>query len=100
MPFVFVFIAFNLLDLDGSNLGSLTKSFDRFVIDAELGGVTKIDPLPELFENFENDHRFLTLHDSSDRVRYQIIELRALSRLEKARTHLYHVSLPRDSVPG
>jgi hypothetical protein len=26
--------------------------------------------------------------------------LRALSRLEKARTHLYHVSLPRDSVPG
>ncbi|MGN6718670.1 MAG: hypothetical protein ACTHLX_14895 [Candidatus Binatia bacterium] len=100
MPFVFVFIAFNLLDLDGSNLASLTKSFDRFVIDAELGAVTKIDPLPERFENFENDHRFLTLHDSSDRVRYQIIELRALSRLEKARTHLYHVSLPRESVPG
>ena len=100
MPFVFAFIAFNLLDLDGSNLASLTKCFDRFVIDAELGAVTKIDPLPERFENFENDHRLLTLHDSSDRVRYQIIELRALSRLEKARTHLYHVSLPRDSVPG
>jgi hypothetical protein len=100
MPFVFVFIAFNLLDFDGSNLASLTKSFDRFVIDAELGAVTKIDLLPERFENFENDHSPLTLDDSSDRVRYQIIELRALSRLEKARTHLYQVSLPRDSVPG
>jgi hypothetical protein len=33
-------------------------------------------------------------------VRYETIELRALSRLEKAKTHLYHVSLPRDSVPG
>jgi hypothetical protein len=100
MPFVIAFIAFNTLDLDGSNLACLTKSFDRLVIDAELGGVTKIDPLPERFENFENDHSPLTLDDSSDRVRYQIIELRALSRLEKARTHLYHVSLPRDFVPG
>jgi hypothetical protein len=33
-------------------------------------------------------------------VRCQTIELRALSRLEKARTHLYQVSLPRASVPG
>ena len=99
MPFVIAFIAFNILDLDGSNLASLTRSLDRFVIDAELGAATCIDPLPEEFDNFENDHP-LTLDDSSDRVRYQTIELRARSRLEKARTHLYHVSLPRDSVPG
>jgi hypothetical protein len=100
MPFVVAFIAFNILDLDGSNLASLTRSFDRFVIDAELGGVTKIDPLPERFEPFENEHRLLRLDDSSDRARHNTNELRALSRLEKARTHLYHVSLPRDSVPG
>lgn len=99
-PFVIAFIAFNILDLDGSNLASLTRSFDRFVVDAEIGAATRVDPLPERFEPFENDHRLLTLDDSSDRVRYQTIELRALSRLEKARTHLYHVSLPRDSVPG
>ena len=100
MPFVIAFIAFNILDLDGSNLASLTKAFDRFVIDAELGASTRIDPLPERFEYFENDHRLLTLDDSSDRARHQTIQLRAFSRLEKARTHLYHVSLPRDSVPG
>lgn len=99
-PFVFAFIAFNILDLDGSNLASLTKAFDRFVIDAELGAATRIDPLPERFEPFENEHRLLTLDDSSDRARYNTNELRALSRLEKARTHLYHVTLPRDSVPG
>jgi len=99
-PFVFTFIAFNILDLDGSNLAALTRSFDRFVIDAELGAATRIDPLPERFEYFDNDHRLLTLDDPSDRARYHTNELRALSRLEKARSHLYHVSLPRDSVPG
>ena len=100
MPFVFAFIAFNILDLDGSNLASLTKCFERFIIDAEPAAATRVDPLPERFDNFENDHLLLTLDDSSDRAHYQTIELRALSRLEKARTHLYHVSLPRDSVPG
>ena len=100
MPFVIAFIAFNILDLDGSNLASLTRSFDRFVIDAEIGAATRVDPLPERFEPFDKDHRLLTLDNSSDRARYHTNELRALSRLEKARTHLYHVSLPRDSVPG
>jgi hypothetical protein len=100
MPFVIAFIAFNILDLDGSNLASLTKAFDRFVIDAELGAAMRIDPLPDRVENFDSDHGLLALVDSSDRVRYETIELRALSRLEKAKTHLYHVSLPRDSVPG
>ena len=100
MPFVVAFIAFNILDLDGSNLASLTRSFDRFVVDAEIGAATRVDPLPERFEPFENDHRLLTLDDASDRVRYHTNETRALSRLEKARSHLYHVSLPRDSVPG
>jgi hypothetical protein len=100
MPFVIAFIAFNILDLDGSNLASLTKSLDRFVIDAELAAATRVDPVPERLNHFENDHRLLTLPDSSDRVRYESIEFRALSGLEKARRHLYHVSLPRDSVPG
>jgi hypothetical protein len=100
MPFVVAFIAFNILDLDGSNLASLTKSFDRLVIDAELGAATRIDPLPERSESFENDHRLVMLDDSSDQARCHTAQLRSLSRLEKARSHLYHVSLPRDSVPG
>ena len=100
MPFVFAFIAFNLLDLDGSNLASLTRFFDRFVTDAEVAGATRIDPLPERLEDLENDRPLLTIGHSSDRARHERMELRALSRLEKARSHLYHVSLPRDAVPG
>ena len=73
MPFVVAFIAFNILDLDGSNLASLTRSFDRFVIDAEVGAATSIDPLPERSESFENDHRLVMLDDSSDRARYNTL---------------------------
>ena len=99
MPFVLTFIAFNILDLDGSNLGLLTKCFDRLAIEGDVGVCPRIDPLPERVEHLAN-HRILIPNDSRDRARWQITELRAPSRLEKARTHLYNVSLPRDSVPG
>src|SRR5258705_10282235 len=99
MPFVFAFIAFNILDLDGSNLISFTRCFERSMIDADIAAAPRIDPLPERFEYFENKH-VLIANDSPDQARWHTSELRALSRLEKARAHLYHVSLPRDSVPG
>ena len=99
MPFVLAFIAFNILDLDGSNLASLTKCSNRLVIDADVGPSARVEPLPQRLEYFDN-HRTLKPNDSPDQARWEIAELRALSRLEKARTHLYHVSLPRDSVPG
>ena len=99
MPFVLAFIAFNILDLDGSNLASLTKCFDRWVIDADVGPSPRVDPLPERVEYLENDH-LLNPADSPDQAHWKIVELRALSRLAIARTHLYHVSLPRDAVPG
>jgi hypothetical protein len=98
-PFIFAFIAFNILDLDGSNLASLTKCSNRLVIDADVGPSARVEPLPQRLEYFDN-HRTLKPNDSSDQARWEIAELRALSRLEKARTHLYHVSLPRDAVPG
>ena len=97
LPFVLTFIAFNILDLDGSNLGSLTKCFDRLVIEGDIA--TCADLLPERDEYLKNE-QILTANDSHDQARWQIIERRAPSLLEKARTHLYHVSLPRDSVPG
>lgn len=99
MPFMLAFIAFDILDLDGSNLGSLTKCFDRLVIEGDIGTSLRVDPLPERVEYLEND-RILTPNDSPDQARWQMTEQRALSRLEKARTHRYHVSLPRDAVPG
>ena len=99
MPFVLTFIAFNLLDLDGSNLASLMRCFDHFIVDADIAASPRIDPLPERFEYLEIK-RILVTHNSPDQVRCHMSELRSPSRLEKARSHLYHVSLPRDSVPG
>ena len=99
MPFVFVFIAFNLLDLDGSNLASLTRCFDHFIVDADVAASPRIDPLPERFEYLETE-RILVADNSPDQACWHLSELRSPSRLEKARSHLYHVSLPRDSVPG
>jgi hypothetical protein len=99
MPFVFVFIAFNLLDLDGSNLASLTRCFDHFIVDADVAASPRIDPLPERFEHLANND-FQTTYHASVHARCHMSELRSPSRLEKARSHLYHVSLPRDSVPG
>jgi hypothetical protein len=98
-PFVLAFIAFNILDLDGSNLASLTKCSNRLIIDADVGPSTRVEPLPQRLE-FVDNHRALMPNDSSDQARWEITDFRALSRLEKARSHLYHVSLPRDAVPG
>src|SRR2546425_8293457 len=99
MPFVFAFIAFNILDLDGSNSISFTKCFERSIIDGDIGAAPRVDPLPERTEYLESAHR-LTPNNSPDQVSCKTTELRTLTRLEKARTHGYHVSLPRDSVPG
>jgi len=47
IPFVFAFIAFNILDLDGSNLLALTRSVRWSIVDADIGTSPPIDPLPE-----------------------------------------------------
>jgi hypothetical protein len=99
MPFVFAYIAFNVLDLDGSNLISLTRYFERSIIDCDIEVAPRLDPLLERTDYLEGDH-ILTPNNSPDQVRCNTTELRTLTRLEKARTHGYHVSLPRDSVPG
>jgi len=96
MPFVFSFIAFNLLDLDGSNL---TKCFDRLIIDGDINAVPRFDPIPDRNECFK-DARLLTSNVTLEDGQFRVVAARGPSRLEKARNHLYHVSLPRDAVPG
>jgi len=99
MPFILAFIAFNLLDLDASDLAALTRCFDHFVVDADLTAPRGVDPLPENFDYPQTKaHQNFAESPRSDRCYMR--ELRSPSRLEKVRTHLYHVSLPRDSVPG
>ena len=98
MPFVLALIAFNILDLDGSNLIFFSKSFRPSLIDADLAEVPRIEPLLERVE-FLDDRR-LPLDSSPFPSHSKLVAPRALTRLEKARTHLYHISLPRDAVPG
>ena len=99
MPFVFAFIFFNLLDLDGSNLEAFTRCFDRSITDGDVDTATRVEPRPER-EEFLWRQWILTPKASSDFARFKGTELRIIAPLEKARIHLYHVSLPRDSVPG
>lgn len=99
MPFVFAFIAFNLLDLDGSNLLALNRIPRWTIVDADLATSPSIKPLPEQFERHDAE-RLLTPNHLPDQWHWKIVALHALSRIEKTRTLLYHVSLPRDSVPG
>jgi hypothetical protein len=98
MPFVFVFvfISFNLLDLDGSNLAPFSE---RSIIDGDVGTDAGFDLLPERVECLQSEWISIP-KDSRCFARFQGAELRVIARLEKARTHRYHVSLPRSSVPG
>ena len=96
MPFVFAFISFNLLDLDGSNLALFSE---RAIIDGDVGTDARIDPHPERVECLGREGLSIP-KDSRDFARFLDAALRVIARLEKARTHRYLVSLPRSSVPG
>ena len=93
------FIAFNILDLDGSNLISLNKKFEISIFVGDVVATPRIDPFPERGEGLTSD-RILSPNDSPHYARLKITELGNFSPLERARSHLYHVSLPRDAVPG
>jgi len=99
LPFVLAFIAFNILDLDGSNLSSLTTFFERSIVDGDVCMLPRVDPAPEQLDPLAKID-LVSDRGARDCARRELGELHALSRLEKARTHLYHISLPRDSVPG
>jgi|SRR5262245_8967226 len=99
MPFVIAFIAFNILDLDGSNLVSLTRFFAHSIVDADLEAFSRVEPSRERIE-LSDGERILSANDLPGPRVCHDCQFRSLSRLEKARRHLYYVSLPRDSVPG
>ena len=98
MPFVFAYIFFDVLDLDGSNLPSLTSRMERSAIVAELGTDENVESLPERVQPATSGDVPATERWHDD-ARFRFIKLLTLSPLEKARTHRYRVSLPRDAVP-
>jgi hypothetical protein len=99
MPFVFAFVAFNLLDLDGSNFATLTKWFEHVTIVGVVGTEPQVDPRLERVELLASDS-VTTPSRSQDFPQAQIIKPLAFSSLGTARAHHYRVGLPRDDVPG
>jgi len=77
----------------------LYMCFDRSITDGDVETDTRVEPRLER-EEFLWREWILTPKASSDFARFKGTELRIVAPLEKARTHLYHVSLPRDSMPG
>jgi hypothetical protein len=98
-PFIFAFVAFNLLDLDGSDLSSFNHYGERYISLGEPETEFRIKPPTERIKYLDGCfnlvvQRFRSLTGSRNRAP------RTPSFLEKARSHLYRVSLPRDAVPG
>src|SRR5438132_1210660 len=79
MRFMFAFIAFNILDLDGSNPELLTKCFDRLaIIEGAIGASPRLDPLPKR-EHLKNA-RVLTPTDPPDQAPNYLLTTRIVNR--------------------
>src|SRR5437899_11832729 len=65
MPFVFAFIAFNILDLDGSSLLALTRCARWSIVDAYIGTSPRIDPLAERDHHFVNEQTLRHTHSTA-----------------------------------
>jgi hypothetical protein len=99
MPFVFAFVAFNLLDLDGSNFATLTQWFEHVSIVGVVGTEPPVDPRPERVELLASDSA-TTPSRFQDIPQAQFLRLLGFPSLGMARAHHYRVGLPRDDVPG
>jgi hypothetical protein len=77
----------------------LTRSFAHSIVDADLEACSRLESSRERVEICDNQ-RIMTPDDLPGQQVCRESQFGSLSRLEKARGHLYYVSLPRESVPG
>ena len=98
-PFILAFVTSNLLDLDGFNLASLNRYAEPYILFGEPETEFRIKPLTERLQYLGNSFNLMGQR-SRGLISSQNHAPQAPSLLEKARSHLYHVSLPRDSGPG
>ena len=93
--FVFSYIAFNVLDLDGSNLRSFVRPRETFSIVAVIPSVVEI---PYYSESSDNEFRKNDLLSTSDEPSPYQGHPPVLTAAFLARTHGYKVSLARNSL--
>ena len=100
MPFILAFIAFNILDLDGSDLISLSKNFEILIYVADVDATSsRIDAFPEPLE-LPNTAQILAPGLSRNDALPHCAEISKFSLIGTARDHGYRVGLARHSLPN
>ena len=99
MPFILAFIAFNILDLDGSDLISLSKNFEISIFVADVDATSRIDAFPEPLE-LPNSAQILAPGLSRNDALPHCAEISKFSLIGTARDHGYRVGLARHSLPN
>ncbi len=93
--FVFSYIAFDVLDLDGSNLPSWLAPVQRSLI---LGVIPSDAEIPYSFDRGENAPRGNNIISTSGKPSRPQVHFSPLTLVSFARAHGYKVSLARNSL--
>jgi hypothetical protein len=96
-PFILAFIAFNILDLEGSDLISLSKNFEISIFVGDVDPTPRIDPEPL---ELPNAARIIAPTLSRNHALPHFAEISKFSLIGTARDHGYRVGLARHSLPN
>jgi hypothetical protein len=99
-PFILAFIAFNILDLDGSDLISLSKNFEISIFAGDVDVAPRIDPFRKPLERIDINRIVLAGRFSRYDVQPYYAEISQSSPIGTARDHGYRVGLARHSLPN
>jgi hypothetical protein len=98
IAFVFSYIFFDVLDLDGSDFPQPRAPVERNVVVAEVSKEIKQAYFPDKTELWV-DRLALVPSISSESVDLRLTRALTFSPLDSARTHGYRIALPRSSPP-
>lgn len=97
--FVFSYIAFNVLDLDGSNLSAFVKPTERSSIVAVIPSAAEIPYSPPDRVEHVRTVAALVADVFTEYARFQTTRIAKSSLLANARAHGYRIGLARDDLP-
>jgi hypothetical protein len=98
IAFVFSYIFFDVLDLDGSDFPRSRAPVERNVVVAEVSKEIKQAYFPDKTELWV-DQLALVPAISGESVDVRLTRALTFSPLDSARTHGYRIALPRSSPP-
>jgi hypothetical protein len=98
IAFVFSYIFFDVLDLDGSDFPRSRAPVERNVVVAEVSKEIKHAYFPDKTELWV-DQLALVPAISGESVDVRLTRALTFSPLDSARTHGYRIALPRSSPP-